>query len=128
MTAEVEARLAAVIVAAGGGTRMGGEVEKQFRLFAGKPVLAHSVEAFLRHPATEKVVVVATETRMDAAKAAIGDLAGDERVVITAGGNRRQDSVRAGLELAADNIDLVAIHDAARPLLCLLYTSPSPRD
>ena len=117
MTVEAEARLTAVIVAAGGGTRMGGEVEKQFRLFAGKPVLAHSVEAFLRHPATEKVVVVATETRMDAAKAAIGDLAGDERVVITAGGNRRQDSVRAGLELAADNIDLVAIHDAARPLL-----------
>ena len=48
MTAAAKARLTAIIVAAGGGTRMGGEVEKQFRLFAGKPVLAHSVEAFLQ--------------------------------------------------------------------------------
>ena len=117
MTAAAKARLTAIIVAAGGGTRMGGEVEKQFRLFAGKPVLAHSVEAFLQHPATERVVVVAAETRMDTAKAAIGDLAGDERVLITAGGDRRQDSVRAGLALAADDAALVAIHDAARPLL-----------
>ena len=117
MTAAAKARLTAIIVAAGGGTRMGGEVEKQFRLFAGKPVLAHSVEAFLQHPATERVVVVAAETRMDTAKAALGDLAGDERVLITAGGDRRQDSVRAGLALAADDAALVAIHDAARPLL-----------
>ena len=69
MTAAAKARLTAIIVAAGGGTRMGGEVEKQFRLFAGKPVLAHSVEAFLQHPATERVVVVAAETRMYTAKA-----------------------------------------------------------
>ena len=117
MTAEAKARLTAIIVAAGGGTRMGGEVEKQFCLFAGKPVVAHSVEAFLRHPATERVVVVAAKTRMKTAKAAIGDLAGDDRVLITAGGDRRQDSVRAGLALAADDAALVAIHDAARPLL-----------
>ena len=117
MTAAAKARLTAIIVAAGGSSRMGGEVEKQFLLFAGKPVLAHSVEAFLQHPATERVVVVAAETRMDTAKAAIGDLAGDERVLITAGGDRRQDSVRAGLALAADDAALVAIHDAAWPLL-----------
>ena len=117
MTAAAKARLTAIIDAAGGGTRMRGEVEKQFLLFAGKPVLAHSVEAFLQHPATERVVVVAAQTRMDTAKAAIGDLAGDERVLITAGGDRRQDSVRAGLALAADDAALVAIHDAARPLL-----------
>ena len=97
MIAAAKASLTAIIVAAGGGTRMGGEVEKQFRLFAGKPVLAHSVKAFLLNPATERVVVVAAEARIDTAKAAIGDLAGDERVLITAGGDRRQDSVRAGL-------------------------------
>ena len=117
MTPAPEARLTAIIVAAGGGARMGGEVEKQYRVFAGKPVLAHSVEAFLRHPATERVVIVAARARIDAAQDAIGELAGDGRVVITAGGDRRQDSVRAGLDMAAGTDGLVAIHDAARPLL-----------
>ena len=65
MTAAAKARLTAIIVAAGGGTRMGGEVEKQFRLFAGKPVLAHSVEAFLQHPATERVCLLYTSDAAD---------------------------------------------------------------
>ena len=117
MIAAANARLTAIIVAAGSGARMGGEIEKQFRLFAGKPVLLHSVEAFLLHPTTKQVIVVVAETRMGTAKTAIGNLAGDERMLITAGGDHRQDSVRAGLALAAEDATLVAIHDAARPLL-----------
>ena len=113
-----EQRLAAVIVAAGGGSRMGDGPEKQFRVFAGKPVLAHSAGAFLAHPATARLVVVVASGREDAAREALGALAEDPRLRICTGGARRQDSVRAGLAAATgDGIDLVAIHDAARPCL-----------
>ena len=111
-------RLAAVIVAAGGGTRMGDGLEKQFRNLAGCSVLAHSTTAFLTHPATARVVIVVAAGRKADAMTALGDLAGDARVVIVDGGARRQDSVAAGLAVAGGPaISLVAIHDAARPLL-----------
>ena len=111
-------RLAAVIVAAGGGTRMGDGLEKQFRNLAGCSVLAHSTTAFLVHPATARVVIVVAAGRKADAMTALGDLAGDARVVIVDGGARRQDSVAAGLAVAGGPaISLVAIHDAARPLL-----------
>ena len=111
-------RLAAVIVAAGGGTRMGDGREKQFRSLGGRSVLAHSVAAFIAHPETARIVIVVAAGREADAEATLGDLAGDARVVTVTGGARRQDSVAAGLA-AADgaNIHLVAIHDAARPLL-----------
>ena len=109
--------LTAIIVAAGGGTRMGGGLEKQFRLFAGRPVLAHSVAAFLRHPSTARVVVVVADGRQRLAGEALGPLAADDRVTIAVGGDRRQDSVRAGLDAADAGAGYVAIHDAARPLL-----------
>ena len=89
--------LTAIIVAAGGGARMGGGLEKQFRDFGGRAVLAYSVDAFLRHPATGRIVVVVAEGRQQAAQDALGRLADEDRVAITTGGARRQDSVRAGL-------------------------------
>lgn len=112
-------RLAAVIVAAGSGSRMGDGPEKQFRDFASKPVLAHSVTAFLAHPATATLVVVVATGRETETKTALAGLADDSRLQICVGGTRRQDSVRAGLAAIAadDRIELVAIHDAARPCL-----------
>ena len=111
-------RLAAVIVAAGGGTRMGDGLEKQFRGLGGRSVLSHSVAAFLAHPATGRIVIVAAADRKADAVAALGTLAEDDRVTIVAGGARRQDSVAAGLAVAGGTgISLVAIHDAARPML-----------
>lgn len=111
-------RLAAVIVAAGGGSRMGDGLEKQFRDFAGQPVLAHSVTSFLSHPATARLVVVVAEGREQTARDALGGIGDDPRLQICVGGARRQDSVRAGLAAAAaDGVELVAIHDAARPCL-----------
>ena len=109
--------LTAIIVAAGGGARMGGGLEKQFRDFGGRAVLAYSVDAFLRHPATGRIVVVVAEGRQQAAQDALGRLADEDQVAITTGGARRQDSVRAGLAAADSDAGLVAIHDAARPLL-----------
>ena len=111
-------RLAVVIVAAGGGMRMGEGVEKQFRDFRGRSVLAHSVNAFLNHPATGRVVLVAPAGRESVASDALGSLADDDRVIMVTGGARRQDSVSAGVAAAdGPGLSLVAIHDAARPLV-----------
>ena len=92
-------RLAAVIVAAGGGTRMGDGLEKQFRNLAGRSVLAHSVAAFLDHMATARVVIVAAAQRRADAISALGDLASDARVVIVDGGI---------VEVCANNRSVVA--------------------
>ena len=70
--------LTAIIVAAGGGARMGGGLEKQFRDFGGRAVLAYSVDAFLRHPATGRIVVVVAEGRQQAAQDALGPLADED--------------------------------------------------
>jgi len=104
----------ALIVAAGSGTRMGGEMPKQYRPIAGKAVLAHAVDALASHPRIDAVRVVIGAGQEEMAREALGDRdVGD--VII--GGATRQESVRRGLEaLSAEGApDLVLIHDAARP-------------
>ncbi len=122
-TSQTHQPLAAIILAAGSGQRMGDGLEKQFRLLAGKPVLTHSVTAFMTHPACVRIVIVCASSHMEKVRTILGSLADDPRVDITSGGVRRQDSVKAGLAILTTETDtpdpsmLVAIHDAARPLL-----------
>ncbi|KAA0683961.1 bifunctional 2-C-methyl-D-erythritol 4-phosphate cytidylyltransferase/2-C-methyl-D-erythritol 2,4-cyclodiphosphate synthase [Roseomonas genomospecies 6] len=105
----------ALIVAAGSGQRFGAEQPKQYLDLAGKPVLRHTVEAFLRHPKVSAVRVVINPAFRDLYDAAVAGLDLPEPV---AGGASRQDSVRNGLEALADSApDRVLIHDAARPLI-----------
>lgn len=103
-------KTAALIVAAGKGSRMGGP-PKQFLPVAGVPMLAHSVRALAAHPAIDTVLVVIGEGQEEMLRAALGD------VPYIPGGATRRESVLAGLErLAAEGApDRVLIHDAARP-------------
>ena len=99
---------AAIITAAGRGTRAGGDLPKQWQMLAGRPVVAHAMAAFAHMP---RVLVVHGD---DLARAQ--DLGSDALIVI--GGATRGGSVRAGLEaLAGRGIDRVLIHDGARPLV-----------
>ena len=101
----------ALIVAAGSGSRMGGGcLPKQYRLLAGKSVLAHAVDALAAHPRIDAVRVVIGAGQGKLATAALGDR--DVGALIT-GGDERADSVRAGLAAIGDGI--VLVHDAARP-------------
>ena len=100
----------ALIVAAGSGSRMGGEIPKQFRPIGGKAVLAHAVDALASHPSIDAVRVVIGAGQEDVAARALGDR--DVGKLIT-GGAERADSVRAGLQEAGS--DIVLVHDAARP-------------
>ncbi len=105
----------ALIVAAGSGQRFGAERPKQYLDLAGKPILRHTVEAFLRHPQVSAVRVVINPAFRDLYETAVAGLGLPEPV---AGGASRQDSVRNGLEALAESApDLVLIHDAARPLI-----------
>ena len=103
---------AAIVVAAGKGLRVGGDIPKQFRLLRGKPIIRWSVEALAQAGAAEIITVIAPETRAEAEAA----LAGIEGVRFVPGGATRQESVRAGLEALAEAApSAVLIHDAARP-------------
>lgn len=105
-------KTAVIIVAAGRGRRMGASRPKVLLPLAGRPVLAWSVATFLRHPLIARVVIAAADEA--AARRALGGDAG--RVQLVSGGERRQDSVRNGLA-AAGEVDIVLVHDAARPLV-----------
>jgi 2-C-methyl-D-erythritol 4-phosphate cytidylyltransferase len=111
-------RVAALLVGAGRGERLARGAPKAFVQLAGRPLIAHALEALLRVPEIECVVpVVPAECCADLARH-LGSLAADPRCAApVAGGATRQDSVRAGLESLPSGFDLVAVHDAARPLL-----------
>lgn len=100
----------ALIVAAGSGSRMGGDIPKQYRPIAGKAVLAHAVDALASHPRVNAVRVVIGAGQEEMARAALGDRDVGDVIV---GGAERSDSVRAGLDAIGDGV--VLVHDAARP-------------
>ena len=103
-------RIAALLVAAGSGSRFGAPVPKQFALLAGLPVIRHAARALLPH--VELLLLVGDAALVGPA------LDGIEHLEIVAGGATRQDSVRRGLEaLEAHAPDIVLVHDAARPFL-----------
>jgi len=109
-------RTAALIVAAGAGSRFGGDRPKQYRMLAGEPVLRRTVRAFLSHPDVDGVLVAVSAGH----EAMYADaVAGLELPPPVHGGATRQESVRAGLErMAAEGPpDRVLVHDAARPLV-----------
>lgn len=104
---------AAVVVAAGSGSRLGGHVPKQYLMLGGKPVLRWSVETMLRCNKIARVVVVVAPG--DEARTA-SLLPADPRVIIAVGGASRTESVRNGLAaLSANPPAAVFIHDGARP-------------
>ena len=109
-----EADCAALIMAAGSGERFGGDTPKQYRLLAGKPVLRHSVEAFLAHPSVDRVRVVINPAHRDLCLNALDGLPVGDPVD---GGATRQASVHRGLEALGDAPPgFVLVQDGVRPL------------
>ncbi|RDV07857.1 bifunctional 2-C-methyl-D-erythritol 4-phosphate cytidylyltransferase/2-C-methyl-D-erythritol 2,4-cyclodiphosphate synthase [Sphingorhabdus pulchriflava] len=107
---------AAIIVAAGSGSRSGGDVPKQYRLLLGKPMLRHSVEVFAAHPAFQHIIVVIGDGQDAFARDA---LSGIPDIHLVEGGSERIDSVRNAVQYL-DNMNFTGrtfIHDAARPFL-----------
>ena len=107
--------LSAIIVAAGNSTRVG--FDKLFATIAGQPVIQYSIAAFEQSRCVEEIVVVCREAMMETISKLIGTASIKKVSTVIRGGERRQDSVAAGLRAISATTDFVAIHDAARPLI-----------
>jgi len=109
--------VAAVVAAGGRGERLGGGEPKALRLVGGLPMLVHAVAALAAAPSVGLVVVAAPEghtARTDSLL--VGHHAGATLRVV-AGGATRPESVRAALDALPREVDVVLVHDAARPLV-----------
>ena len=105
-------KIAALIVAAGGGSRVGGGMPKQFRDLGGRPMLRWSHDAFASHPAVDLVLTMIAEEQIDHARCILSN------AWVETGGASRRESVARGLRhLALAGVTQVLIHDAARPFL-----------
>jgi 2-C-methyl-D-erythritol 4-phosphate cytidylyltransferase len=108
----------ALLPAAGLGARMGGELPKQYQLLAGRPVLAHTLEALARHPRISAITVLTAAEDHHFDQLGVQLDIPLERVT---GGASRAESVRNGLRhlAAGRRPEWVLVHDAARPCLDL---------
>lgn len=108
--------MGAVIAAAGQSTRAGG-IDKLFAPIGigGRPLLAHTLAAFEGCDRVQRVALVVSAANLERARDLVSEY-GFAKVAVCAGGARRQDSVRLGLETLGD-CEWVAVHDGARPLV-----------
>jgi 2-C-methyl-D-erythritol 4-phosphate cytidylyltransferase len=106
----------AVIVAGGAGLRMGNTTPKQFLLLRGKPVLWHTLTAFLEAYADMHVILVLPEHYIDTGLSIIRSTSAPDRIGITMGGETRFHSVRHGLAHIQKH-SIVFVHDGVRCLL-----------
>lgn len=104
-----------ILAAGGSGTRFGGETPKQFLRIAGKTVLEHTLDKFLRFPELKSVVIVIPNEF----KSHLSDrIKNNQKIIICENGNSRKNSIYNGLNnfIKVNNDDIILIHDAARPL------------
>ncbi len=103
-----------VVPAAGSGTRMGG-TRKPFLELDGEPLLVHALRPFLRDDRVVSVVVSLAPQDVDEITDWIRRL--DDRIKLVKGGVNRTESVRNAVSVLPTSLDVIAIHDAARPLV-----------
>lgn len=106
----------ALIVAGGSGSRMNTVMPKQFLLLDDKPVLCHTIEAFVRADPDFEIIIVLPETHLLEAKSMLQQYFPQRHFITTTGGSSRFASVRNGLQLISENC-IVFVHDAVRCLL-----------
>ncbi|MER6843633.1 2-C-methyl-D-erythritol 4-phosphate cytidylyltransferase [Streptomyces platensis] len=112
-------RTAAVIPAAGRGVRLGPGTPKALRTLGGTPMLVHAVRAMAASRAVSVIVVVAPPDGAAEVSRLLDEHPLPERtdLRVVPGGGTRQESVQLGLAALPDTIDVVLVHDAARPLV-----------
>jgi len=102
----------AIIVAAGRGTRAGGEIPKQWQVLGSQTVAAHALTTFARHPLIDQIILVTHPDELE-----MQPWPKELPLQVVVGGTTRRASVLAGLEAAEGIATQVLIHDAARPLV-----------
>ena len=106
----------AVIVAGGSGTRMNHEIPKQFLNLGGKPVIWHSINAFIAYKPELYIILVIHPEWIEYWNTLSSELPLPRKLRVVAGGKTRAESVFKGLA-EAENYEWTAVHDAVRPLI-----------
>ncbi len=107
-----------IVPAAGLGVRMGANRPKQFLEVNGTPILALTLKTLQDCDAVDRIIVVAPKEDLERCRRDIVERYRLQKVMkVIPGGDRRQDSVRLGLEAAGEDFGLVVIHDGVRPLV-----------
>lgn len=108
----------AVILAAGKGSRMKAEINKQFLMLQGKPIIAYALAAFCRCSEIDEIIVVTAPDEQEYFKTNILDKFNFKKVKgLIAGGLERQQSAYNGIMAAAQYCEIILIHDGARPFV-----------
>lgn len=111
-------KLAVIIPAAGSGSRMGSRIPKPFLEIGAKPILWHTIYAFLQVDAVHQIIIPTSSSWQQKTKE-ICNTFNTKKVVfdVIEGGAERQFSIQNALDLVSDNVELVAVHDAVRPFI-----------
>lgn len=110
------AKRGVIIVAGGSGRRMGASLPKQFLMLGNQPILAHSINIVHEALPAADIVVVLPQEHVELWKnlSARFDIANHK---IAIGGSERFHSVKSGIEALDSDVEMIAVHDAVRPLL-----------
>jgi 2-C-methyl-D-erythritol 4-phosphate cytidylyltransferase len=107
----------AIVVAAGSGTRFGGERPKQFLEIAGKPLLIHTLEKFEHCAGVDRIILVLSPNEIENFQTVVEKFHLTKLKNIVAGGKTRAESVYKGLGAIEGAPVTVAVHDGARPFV-----------
>ena len=107
-------RVGVIIVAGGSGKRMGGSLPKQFSIIGGKPILAHTINAFRKALPASRILVVLPSDYIEFWKNLASRFEVAKHTVVE-GGKERFYSVKNGIEALSDAVDLIAVQDGVRP-------------
>ncbi|MEG0180994.1 MAG: 2-C-methyl-D-erythritol 4-phosphate cytidylyltransferase [Peptostreptococcaceae bacterium] len=118
-----------IIVAAGKGSRMKSDINKQFLKLGDREVIAHTIGKFYKNKNIDEIIIVVKEDEKEFVEKKIISKFGYKNIKIAIGGNERQDSVYNGLKQVRQDCKIVLIHDGARPFVneetinnCIKYT------
>ena len=109
-------QVAVIVPAAGRGERLGPGAPKALRFLDGSPMLLHAVRALAASRLVDHIVVAAPPEDVEGVRAIVGHLEGVQLSVVS-GGETRQESVARALIGLGPEVDVVLVHDAARPLV-----------
>lgn len=108
-------KVSAIIPAAGSGERFG--EEKQFKLLSGRPLFFHTLKLFLQSDYIDEIIVAVPSANVGSTHRDVLSMSAGKPVKVVAGGTRRQDSVKNGIDVSDSDSTLVCVHDAARPFV-----------
>lgn len=110
-------KLSLIIPAAGSGVRLGSDIPKPFIKIGNKTILEYTISRFTALPNLVQVIVATSKDYISTVENLAGDITSDINFLVVEGGSERQFSINNALQNVLEEAELVAVHDAVRPLI-----------